>query len=692
MKQYELSFDAAGVDKTQPNQKASSAYQSARKQHADLVKQINHHNRLYYDKAAPEITDLEYDRLYRELQDLEAKYPEFADEKSPTRRVGGTVSEGFKPYRHAKPMLSLDNTYNRDELLDFDQRIRKIMGDTAFSYVVEPKVDGVAVALHYENGSLVRGGTRGDGTTGDDVTANLKTIKSIPARLKGDSLPDAIDVRGEIYMPRDGFVSINTERQEQGLEPFANARNAAAGSLKLLDSSIVAKRPLDGVFYGTSDALDIANNTHAGLLKAFKQAGFKTPPRIWQCKDINAVLQAIDELHELRHTFPFDMDGAVIKVNERALYDELGYTSKCPRWAIAYKYEPERAETVIKAITVQVGRTGVLTPVAEMEPVLLAGSRVSRATLHNAVEVARKDIRVGDHVLIEKAGDVIPAVVEVVKAKRTGRERAFEMPQSCPVCGGPATQREGEVACRCENLQCPAQLKRWLRHFASRQAMDIEGLGDALVEMLVDKQLVANPGDLYSLTKEQLIDLERMGDKSADNLLNAIDQSRSRELRSVIMALGIPQIGVTSARKLEEAFASMLELMNADRDTLEKLRDIGPIVAAGIVDFFADSNRRAIVDQLAKAGVRMVRSYTRAANLPLEGNTYVLTGTLEGITRDDASEKLRALGATVAGSVSKKTTAVIAGENAGSKLQKAEKLGVPILSPQQFLDLLQTHD
>ncbi len=688
MKQYELSFDANGANQTQANPDDSSARKTARERHAGLAELINHHNRLYYEKATPEITDREYDTLYRELQDIETRFPELASDSSPTRRVGGKAAAGFKPYRHTKPMLSLDNTYNRDELREFDGRVRKILGTTQFSYVVEPKVDGVAVALHYRNGVLISGGTRGDGATGDDVTANLRTIKSIPQKLKGQALPEILDVRGEIYMTREGFVRINRERQELGLEPFANARNAAAGSLKLLDSSIVAARPLDGVFYGVGEAQGVELTTHAGLLKTFKHLGLKTPARVWQCKDIDAVLNAIDELHELRHGFPFDMDGAVIKVDERMLYDELGYTRKSPRWAIAYKYEPERAETVITAITVQVGRTGVLTPVAEMEPVLLAGSRVSRATLHNAGEIARKDIRVGDHVLIEKAGDVIPAVVEVVKQRRRGKEQIFEMPAHCPVCGGPVTQREGEVAHRCENLQCPAQLKRWLRHFASRQAMDIEGLGDALVEALVDKQLVTDPAGIYTLRKEQLVELERMGGKSAENLLNAIDASRQRELRNVIMALGISQIGVASARVLEEAFASIHELMQAGREDLEKLRDIGPVVAESIVTFFADKTRRGIVERLEQAGVRMQRTYTRAKNLPLDGKTYVLTGTLESMTRDDASEKLRALGATVSGSVSKKTTAVIAGENAGSKLQKAEKHNVPILDEAQLQKLL----
>lgn len=679
MKQSELFFDL--LSETQPPEK----------RHAELTARIKHHNRLYYEKAQPEISDREYDALLKELEKIEQQHPELAGADSPVQQVGGKASEGFQPYRHSRPMLSLDNTYNRNEVFEFDQRVRKILGDTAFNYVVEPKVDGVAVSLRYQNGQLVAGGTRGDGSLGDDVTANLLSIKTIPEKLKTGINLSLVDIRGEVYMTREGFAQINRERQEQALEPFANPRNAAAGSLKLLDTAEVANRPLDAVFYGVGELQGKDFSTHKELLKTLKAAGLKTPVRTWLCKGIDEVQAAINELHAMKHDFPFDMDGAVIKVNQRNFYDELGVTSKSPRWAIAFKYEPERAETVINAITVQVGRTGVLTPVAEMTPVTLAGSKISRATLHNAEEISRKDIRIGDHVLIEKAGDVIPAVVNVIKQRRDGSEKKFKMCSKCPVCGGPVTKNEGEVAHRCENLQCPAQLKRWLRHFASRQAMDIEGLGDALVDMLVDKELVHDPADLYSLRKDDLVKLERMGDKSAENLLRSISVSRERELRNVIMALGIPQIGVTSARILEEAFASMQELMQADRMELEKLNDIGPVVAGSIVTFFADPQRIKLIGRLAEAGVRMQRSYSRPENLPLQEYTYVITGTLESMTRDEARDSLRNLGATVSGSVSKKTTALIAGANAGSKLQKAQKLNIDIINEEQFLELLKVN-
>ncbi|MBN1558591.1 MAG: NAD-dependent DNA ligase LigA [Lentisphaerae bacterium] len=657
---------------------------------AALRREIERHNRLYYVKAAPEISDRAYDRLYRELADLEARHPELQTPDSPTRRVGGEPLPGFRTVRHARPMLSLDNTYSRDELAEFDARVRKRLPDTPLTYSVEPKVDGVAVSLRYEHGTLAVGATRGDGRTGDDVTANLRTIRSIPLRLAADPPPAVLEVRGEVYMTTAGFKTLNRARREAGQAVFANPRNAAAGSLKLLDPRLTADRPLDAVFYAAGELDGIAFETHGACLRGLDALGFRIVPRYWICDAFEAVLRRIDELETLRHSFPFEMDGAVIKVNERTLYDALGLTARSPRWAIAYKYAAEQAATRIRAIRVQVGRTGVLTPVAELEPVSVAGSTVSRATLHNEDDIRRKDVRVGDRVTVEKAGDVIPAVVGVDKTARTGSETVFAMPATCPVCGGPVTQREGEVARRCENLQCPAQIKRWVRHFASRGAMDIEGLGDALVEQLVDGGLVGDPADLYRLTEDQLAALERMAQKSARNVLAGIEASRERDLWRVIFALGIRHIGARSAQTLEAHYPSLDALMQADTAALEAVPDIGPVVAHSVAAFFASPRNRAVVRRLGEAGVRLQR---RAAPLPaggadLAGKRFVLTGTLDAFTRDAAGDAIRARGGTVSAAVSKKTDYVVAGANPGSKLERARTLGVAVIDEAAFRDLL----
>lgn len=650
---------------------------------------IERHNYLYYVATKPEISDREYDRLYQELAELEKQYPQFVTPDSPTQRVGGTPLKAFESVRHRVPMMSLDNTYSPAELTAFDERLRRLLQTQAFSYIVEPKVDGVAIALRYERGVLVMGCTRGDGATGDDITANLRTIRSIPLTLRSDKPPAVLEVRGEVYMTRAGFAAINRERSRAGEELFANPRNAAAGSLKLLDARIVARRPLDVILYGVGDLAGIAFKTHEQLLQSLKTFGLKIPGRFWQCRTLPEVFKALDELKTLRPSFPFEIDGGVIKLNERVYYEQLGATAKSPRWAVAFKYESERAETRLKAITVQVGRTGVLTPVAELESVALAGSTINRATLHNADEIKRKDIRIGDRVYVEKAGEVIPEVVGVNTAVRTGKERAFRMPGKCPVCGEGVSRREEEVAWRCENLQCPAQLKRWLRHFAARGAMDIEGLGEALIDQLVDAKLVADPADLYQLRREQISGLERMAEKSAQNLLDGIETSKRREFWRVLFALGIRQVGAKMAQTLEQHYANIEELMQADKAELEQIRDLGPVAAQNICDYFRVARNRKLIESLASSGVTIKRAPGAARQGGrLLGKVFVLTGTLTQFTRAAAEQAIRALGGEVSSSVSKKTFCVVAGADPGSKLAKARSLGVKVMNEEEFKELV----
>ncbi len=552
---------------------------AARARLEELKKLIEHHNQRYYQMAAPEITDREYDALYAELAALEKAHPEWITPDSPTQRVGEAPLSGFSQIEHTVPMMSLANTYSRGELSDFFSRTRKLLGGIPCSWVVEPKIDGLAVALRYEEGLLVHAVSRGDGKTGDDITANVKTIRTIPLRLTADRPPRVLEVRGEVYMPKAGFSAINREREERGEEPFANPRNAAAGSLKQLDPRVAAARPLDALWYalGETDGLSIQSQEH--LLKDLGAFGLRTTNRFWICREPDEALAAIDALQAARHDFPFEIDGAVIKVNEFNLYEQLGVTAKSPRWAVAYKYEPEQARTRLNAITIQVGRTGVLTPVAELEPVFLAGSTISRATLHNEDEIHRKDIRVGDLVTIEKAGEVIPAVVAADASARTGGEQPFHMPKHCPVCGSPTLRREGEVAWRCENLQCPAQNKRRLEHFAARDAMDIQQLGSQVADALVEQQLVREPLDLFDLKQARLErlnlgtdeEVRLFGAKNAAKLLEAVQKTRTAPLAAWIFALGIPQVGKTAAYQLAEKhtdfnqFAALACLNAVDR-------------------------------------------------------------------------------------------------------------------------------
>ncbi len=658
---------------------------AARKETEKLRTEIERHNRLYYVEAAPEISDREYDALLKRLEVLEKQFSELVTPDSPTQRVGGEPLKGFQNVRHTVPMISLANTYSKDELVEFDGRVRKLLSDTEYTYVLEPKIDGVAISLRYEDGLLVRAVTRGDGTTGDDVTANIKTIRSIPLRLSKDA-PDVLEVRGEVYMTRNGFAKLNDERQEAGLDAFANPRNACAGSLKQLDPREVAKRPLDAVFYGLGEC-STNFETHEQLLSSLTNYGLRITPQYWSCAEISEILAKLDALEEMKSSFPFEMDGGVIKVNQRDLYETLGSTAKSPRWAVAYKYEPEQAETLLKEITIQIGRTGVLTPVAELEPVQLSGTVVKRATLHNEDEIKRKDIRIGDRVIVEKAGEIIPAVVRVVTEKRTGKETPFDMQAVCKALDIAPVKREGEVAWRIADLHHPAMLKRWLTYFASRGAMDIAGLGESVVEQLVDELDLKSPADLYDMTKEQLLGLERFAEKSAQNLIHAIEASKQQPLARVLFALGIPHVGAGAARILADHFGSLDALLEADLETLQDIRDIGPIVGQSILDFFASDETRRLIERLRAAGVNFAQSAGGQTD-ELAGLTFVLTGTMESMTREEAGEVIQQRGGTVSSSVSKNTDYVVAGEKAGSKRKKAEELDVKILDESAFLELL----
>lgn len=656
---------------------------------SELRSELNRHNHLYYIKATPEIADRDYDALYTELETLESAHPELIVANSPTQRVGGEPLTGFSQVKHSVPMMSLSNTYSPDELIDFDTRTRKLMEERHYTYALEPKIDGVAISLRYENGSLVLASTRGDGKTGDDVTANIKTINSIPLKLATSQPPEVLEVRGEAFMTTAGFSKLNEQRELDGEEPFANPRNATAGSLKLLDPRMVARRPLDAVFYAVGETSEQPFATHEELIHCLSGLGLKTVPKYWVRDSMGDILIALTELQGLKHEFGFDIDGGVIKVNEREFYGDLGATAKSPRWAIAYKYEPERTETVINDITVQVGRTGALTPVAELEPVPLAGSTISRATLHNAEEIKRKDIRIGDRVVIEKAGEVIPAVVSVNVSARSGDEKEFVMPDKCPICGQQAVRKEGEVAFRCENLQCPAQMKRWIRHFSARGAMDIEGLGGVLVDQLVDNCDVKTPADLYSLAPETVAALDRMADKSAANLIDGLQASKSRDLWRAIFGLGIRHVGARSAQTLEEHFETMDALASANEEQLTAIPDIGPIVAASISAWFKDEGHLELIETFRCNGLNLDRlESARPKGDLLVGKTFVLTGTLPTLSRSEAGEKIRDLGGKVSSSVSKKTSYVLAGDEAGSKLAKAEKLGLEVLDEAQFLSLI----
>jgi len=659
--------------------------EKVKKEIVELREKIRYHDYKYYVENMPEISDQAYDALYKRLKELEEKYPQFITPDSPTQRIGGKPLEGFQTVKHKVPMLSMDNTYSEDEIKDFDRRVRKLLPKEEVHYVVELKIDGVSVSLIYENGIFVQGATRGDGYQGDNVTQNLRTIRSIPLKLHSveGKVPPVLEVRGEVYMPRKKFEELNKERKKNGEPLFANPRNATAGSLKLLDPNLVAKRGLDIFVWGLGYYEGIGFKKHHQVLEYFKKVGFKVNPHYKFCKSINEVIKYCQVWNEKKDFLDYAIDGMVIKVDDLEQQKRLGATTKAPRWLIAYKFPAERTETILKDIVVQVGRTGTLTPVAVVDPVFVSGTIVSRASLHNEDQIKRLDVRIGDHVLIEKAGEIIPQVVGVLKEKRTGKEKKFKMPDKCPVCGEKVVRELGEVAVRCINPLCPAQLKNSIKHFASRDAMDIEGLGEALIDQLVDNKLVQDYADLYYLKFEQLIRLERMGSKSVENLLRAISESKDRPLSRVIYALGIRYVGVHIAEVLAERFNSIDELAKASFAQLNIIPEIGPTIAESVVSFFSLPRTREVIGKLKKAGVNLVRKEEKVSDV-LKGLTFVVTGTLKGYTRKEIEDTIKRYGGRVASSVSRLTNYLIVGENPGSKLDKARQLGVKTITEEEF--------
>ncbi len=648
---------------------------------------INHHDQRYYVENKPEISDQEYDRLMKEIRKLEDAHPEFVTPDSPTQRVSGEVLEGFETVEHRVPMLSMDNTYSSKEITEFDKRVKKNLDSDKLDYIVELKIDGVSVSLLYENGRFVRGATRGDGFKGDNITVNLKTIRSLPLRLltrESAKIPKLFEARGEIYMPHEAFEKINKQKEKDGEELFANPRNACSGSLKLLDSSMVSNRHLNMWIYGIGYISEPLFKTQHEALRFLREAGFRTNPHIRKCRSIGEVIKYCKEWEDKKDSLNYDIDGMVIKVDSFSFQKNLGETTKSPRWMIAYKFPAEKKETVLKDIVVQVGRTGTLTPVAMLRPVELSGSVVSRATLHNQDEIMRKDIRIGDHVIIEKAGEIIPQVVEALKNKRTGKEKKFSMPEMCPVCRSPVKGIEGEVALRCENLSCPDQLKERIKHFASRDAMDIEGMGEAMATQLVDKKIVKDYGDIYYLKHDEVAELERMADKSASNLIEAIAKSKANSLNRLVFGLGIRHVGVRAAWILSARFKSLDKIADQGIEGLEAINEIGPIVARSIYSFFRMKENKRVIEKLTKAGVNTVLSVTDQVSSDIEGKIFVITGSLESFSRQGAEELIRRLGGNASSSVSKKTDYLVLGREAGSKLAKAKKFGVKIIDEKEF--------
>lgn len=675
----------------------------AKARHAQLADEIRQHDHAYYVDARPVISDFEYDKLNRELLDLEREFPDLVTPDSPSQRVGGKPLSEFKSSQHLAPMMSLDNTYSQEEVRAFVERVQKILPNETLEWVVEPKVDGVAINLRYENGMFTVGATRGDGTHGDDITVNLKTIRGIPLKLNAaHGRPTVMEVRGEVYFTSKEFARINAERASAGEELFANPRNTAAGTLKQLDSGLVAKRKLQIVLYGTGKVE--FGSDHAGsetgapktqieLLAWLKQLGFPTPERTWFCRSTEELLAAIDELDKVRGKFAYETDGAVIKLNSIPLREKAGVTAKAPRWGMAYKYAPDQAETKLNAITIQVGRTGKLTPVAELEPVFLAGTTVKRATLHNEDQIKRLDVRMGDAVVIQKAGEIIPEVVRVVAEKRTGGEKLFRFPKVCPECGsnvskGAVVEDEG-ADWRCVNPDCPAQVRGRIEHWCARGAMDIEGGGEVLAAQLVNSGLVRDVADLYRLKLDELANLERMGEKSAQNFRDGIEASKQRDMWRVLFGLGIFHVGAGVAKSLGRAFTDLEEIFAAGPVRLAEVEDIGGVIAQSLTQWHDDSRNRDLLARLKKAGVNFKSAlHNPAAALgPFAGKTFVLTGTLPTMSREVASAKIEALGGKVSSSVSKKTDYVLAGDEAGSKLEKAQKLGVKIIDEAEFVGM-----
>ena len=658
----------------------------------NLRGEIRHHEELYYIYDNPEISDAEYDALLARLSELEAAHPELITPDSPTQRVGGRPAEGFNEYVHRRPMLSLENSYNIDDLRAFDERCQRLADGRRFEYVAELKIDGLSIALHYEKGLLVRGVTRGDGRRGEDVTQNARTIRSVPLRLRetDERVGAEIEIRGEAYLPRSVFEKINLEREEEGAPRFANPRNAAAGTIRQLDPRIVAARRLDFFAYDCLAGERKPFATHWDALNWIERVGLRVNPHRALCATIDEVIEFCNQMEFKRDELAYEIDGVVVKVNSTALQEEFGTTLKAPRWAIAYKYPARQATTQVQSIVVQVGRTGALTPVANLEPVQLAGTVVSRATLHNADEIERLDVRIGDYVLIEKSGEIIPKVIKVIESKRTGAEKRFRMPKKCPVCGGLVSRPEGEVVARCVAADCPAQLKARLLHFASRRAMRIEGLGEALAEQLIEKKIVRDVGDLYQLSTETIAALERKAEKSAANLIAQIEASKTRDLPHLVYALGIRHVGERTAGILARQFRSLENLRRASVEEMDAVYEIGLTVAESVRDFFDDASNVELCERLRAAGVRTEMDVIgeTALDEAFAGKQFVLTGKLETLTRDEARALIEARGGRVTSSVSKKTDYVIAGEDAGSKLDKAQQLGLRVIDEKQLKELL----
>ncbi len=650
----------------------------------DLRKQLEYHAKKYYDEDKPEISDFEYDMLMVELRNLEKEYPEFKSENSLTQKVGGHVKEIFEKVTHEVPLQSLQDVFSIAEVNEYIEKTNEKAEENNIknrTYVVETKIDGLSAALEYKEGKFVRGATRGNGLVGEDVTQNLKTIKTIPMELNEKI---NITVRGEVFISKKNFEKMNKEREEKDEELFANARNAAAGSLRQLDSKVTAKRPLDIYIFNVQKIEGKEFNSHFEELEYLAKLGFNVNPVRIPCKDKNEIEEAIKKIGKEREKLTFDIDGAVVKVDDLKFREILGTTAKTPRWAIAYKYPPERKETKLKDIVCQVGRTGVITPMAIIEPVKVAGSTISKTTLHNEDFIKEKDLKIGDIVVIQKAGDVIPEIVEVKKNKRTGEEKDFEMPKYCPVCGAETIREEGESAVRCTGIECPAKLYRNLVHFASREAMNIDGLGEAIIKQLLDKGLISNMADIYTLKLEDIASLKKNGKKFAQNLIDSINRSKQNDLYRLITAFGIRHVGTKASKVLAKRYKTMDRIMNIKSEELALVEDIGPIMAESIIEFFLQDQTIDLIKRLKQAGVNMKYIEEEGEDNRFEGKTFVLTGTLEKYTRGEASNIIEKFGGKTSSSVSKKTNYVIAGEEAGSKLTKARNLGITILSEEEF--------
>lgn len=652
----------------------------------ELKEQISYHNYLYYVLDSPEISDAEYDRLFDELLELEKKYPELITPDSPTQRVGATPLEEFKTVRHSLPMLSLNKSTSEPEFLDFHRRVLELSGveEKKIKYTVEPKFDGLAIELVYRKGIFSIGSTRGDGVVGEDVTQNLKTIKTIPLKLLGKTLPELLEVRGEVIINKDDFEKLNKQREKMGEPLFANPRNAAAGSVRQLDPKITSSRPLNMFVYGTGRVEGKSLSNHWDSIHYLKELGFKLSQWVELCDNVDQVKSYYDKLLKLRSALPYEIDGMVIKVNEFVLQEKLGELSRSPRWAVAWKFPAQQENTKIKDIIVSVGRTGALTPVAILEPVRVGGVEVSRATLHNEDEVKKKDVRIGDTVVIQRAGDVIPEVVSVVSSKRTGKERKFLMPDKCPVCGSKVERPEGEAIHRCTGIACPAQIKENLAHFVSKGAMDMDGLGYKFLEQMVDKKIIQDQADLYFLKKEDMIKMDRMGDKLAENLLNAIDKSRNPSLINLIYALGIRNVGYHLAGVLAKNFKSIDNLAKQTVDDLTQVYEIGPIVAQSIYNFFHNPKNLKVLEKLKKGGVKFPVEKAKIKETPLSGKTFVLTGGLDSFTREEATKIIEEMGGRISSSVSKKTDFVVVGKDPGSKYDDALRLGIKTMNEEEF--------